>query len=54
MRQLCQLIKVICHTRKIADYGSILGRMFGYYSGIEGGISYVLGKRAIGVLASVA
>ena len=48
------MIEVVCHTRKVADYGGILSRMFGYYSGIEGRISYVLGKGTVGILASVA
>jgi len=54
MRQLCKLIEIVCHTRKVADYGCILSRMFGYYSGIKGCVSYILGKRAVGILASVA
>ena len=41
-------------ARKVADYGCILSRMFGNYSGVKGCVSNVLGKRAVGILTSVA
>ncbi len=54
MRQLCQLVQVVCHSYKVAHHGCLLCWMLRHYLCIESRFTKELRKASVCLLASMA